>query len=174
MRILGKALTILTVASAAVAATAVPALAGHQCMASDQVCVITTATTIPVGTPATPVIGSPSFRIPLAAVCLPTCQTVYLVVPGAVVSSAGATLAEITLPEYGVRVDSSGFPSVYGGIPTVTPGTPGGAGLMLFVQVPWIPVVTDNMACAESIPIAVGPATAWLSGDCLANVLVTV
>lgn len=171
MRMLAKALTTLTVAVGAVAMTATPAAASHQCDATDQLCVITTGTTIPVGTPATGPLGSPSFRIPLANLCLPTCQTVYLVVPGAVVSSSGTTIAEITLPEYGVRVDSAGFPWIYGGVPTVNSGgTPGSLGLTLFVQVPWIPVVTDNMSCVESIPINVGPATAWMSGDCMVNV----
>ena len=173
MRILTKALTTLGVTAAAVVVAAAPAQASHQCAASDLACVITPATTIPVGTPVVPVTGSTSYRIPLFALCLPTCSTVYLVVPGAVVSSSGATIAQIMLPEYGVRVDSTGFPSVYGGVPIVTPGTPNNLGLTLFVQVPWLPVVTDNTSCVESIPIGAGPATVWLSGDCLVNVLVT-
>lgn len=173
MRMLTKVLTTLAVAAATVGATTTPALANHQCLASDLLCVITPATTIPVGTPAIPVTGSTAYRVPVAAVCLPDCENVYVVVPGAVVSSAGATLVSIALPEYGVRVDAAGFPSVHGGVPAVTPGAPGGAGLTLFVQVPYVPVIPgDDVACAGSIPIMAGPVTLWLGG-CMVNIRVT-
>ncbi|HVF04644.1 MAG TPA: hypothetical protein VNA20_07390 [Frankiaceae bacterium] len=172
MRILAKALTTLTFTLGTVAATAAPAAASHQCVSSDLVCVITTATTIPVGTPVAGPVGTGAFRVPLGNVCLPTCETVYLIVPGALVSSSGATLATITLPEYGVRISSTGFPSVYGGIPTVSPGIPGGAGLSLFLQVPYVPVITSSIGCAPTAPTSVGPVTFWLGG-CLLNVRVT-
>lgn len=173
MRILAKALTTLAVTAAAVAVAATPAQASHQCVATDLACVITPATTIPAGTPVVPATGSTSFRVPLFAVCLPACDTVYLIVPGALVSSSGATLATITLPEYGVRIDSTGFPTIYGGVPAVTPGAPGGAGITLFLQVPYVPVVTSSIACAPTAPSTVGPVTFWLGG-CVLNVRVTV
>lgn len=173
MRVLAKALTALALTAGAVAVTPTPALASHQCQASDLLCVITPATVIPAGTPVVPVTGSPAFGLPLFDLCLPTCDTVYLIVPGAVVSSSGATLATITLPEYGVRIDAAGFPSVHGGVPTVSPGTPGGAGLSLLLQVPYVPVVTGSIACAPTAQQTVGPVTFWLGG-CLLNIRVTV
>lgn len=173
MRILAKALTALALTAGAVAVTPTPALASHQCLPDDLLCAITPATVIPVGTPVVPVTGSPAFAVPLFDLCLPNCETVSLIVPGAVVSSSGATLATITLPEYGVRIDASGFPSVHGGIPAVSPGIPGGAGLTLFVQVPYVPVVTSSISCAPTSAQTVGPVTFWLSG-CLLNIRVTV
>jgi hypothetical protein len=171
VRMLTKVLTTLGV-TAALTATGTPAFANHQCQPTDLLCVITPATTIPAGTPVVPATGSTAYALPVAAVCLPTCQTVYVIVPGAVVSSTGATLVTITLPEYGVRVDAAGFPSVHGGIPTVSPAAPGSAGLELFVQVPYVPVVYGPIACAGSVPITVGPVTAWLGG-CKVNARVT-
>ena len=162
MRRVTSALALLATTSALVLVGASPAAAGHDCQPSDLACFVTDETTVPVGTPVVGPLGWNMYGVPVAQICAPTCEIAYVVVPGAMVSSTGTTVTEITLPKYGVRVDASGFPTVWLGVPGTTGVAPGPLGVTLELQVPYVPVVYGDIRCAVSIPIEVGPVTAQL------------
>lgn len=171
---LSRLAAVAALSGAAVVATALPADAAivQNCSTGRDTCYVTSPLTIPVGTPALGTVGFERSAYAGPELCntgTGECQRTWVLLPGALVSVAGTTLASVTIPSFGVR-SGTGSPTVYYGVPGVlADGTlDGAAGVS--VAVPIVPLVTEESDC----PRIVNPLEAVTFRNCYVTVAVEV